>query len=65
LFRQLQQAGRVARDEMFRTFNMGVGMVVIAAAADVETILRSAQSVGVSAWPLGGVLPGTGRVILK
>jgi phosphoribosylformylglycinamidine cyclo-ligase len=64
LFTRLQQAGRVARDEMFRTFNMGVGMVVIAAPADGETILRSAQSVGVSAWPLGRVLPGTGRVIL-
>jgi phosphoribosylformylglycinamidine cyclo-ligase len=64
LFTQLQQAGRVARDEMFRTFNMGIGMVVIAAPADGETIVRSAQSVGVSAWPLGRVLPGTGRVIL-
>ena len=65
LFTQLQTAGRVARDEMFRTFNMGVGMVVITAPADGETIVRSAQSVGVSAWPLGRVLPGTGRVILN
>ena len=65
LFARLQQAGRVARDEMFRTFNMGVGMVVITAPADGETIVRSAQSVGVSAWPLGRVLPGTGRVILN
>jgi phosphoribosylformylglycinamidine cyclo-ligase len=64
LFTRLQQAGRVAQDEMFRTFNMGVGMVVITAPADGETILRSAQSVGVSAWPIGRVLPGTGRVIL-
>jgi phosphoribosylformylglycinamidine cyclo-ligase len=65
LFARLQQAGRVARDEMFRTFNMGVGMVVIAAPHDGETIVRSAQSVGVSAWPLGRVLSGTGKVILK
>lgn len=65
LFRELQQAGRVARDEMFRTFNMGVGMVVITAPADGETIVRSAQSKGVGAWPLGRVLPGTGRVILN
>lgn len=65
LFSQLQTAGRVAREEMFRTFNMGVGMVVITAPADGETIVQSAQSVGVSAWPLGRVLPGTGRVILN
>lgn len=65
LFSQLQTAGRVAREEMFRTFNMGVGMVVITAPAHGETIVQSAQSVGVSAWPLGRVLPGTGRVILN
>jgi phosphoribosylformylglycinamidine cyclo-ligase len=65
LFRQLQQAGAVARDEMFRAFNMGVGMVVIAAAADGETIIRAAQSERVGAWRLGRVVRGTGRVILN
>jgi len=65
LFARLERAGRVARDEMFRTFNMGIGMVVIVPPADGETIVRSAQSVGVSAWPIGRVLPGTGRVILN
>jgi phosphoribosylformylglycinamidine cyclo-ligase len=64
LFRQLQQAGNVARDEMFRAFNMGVGMVVIAAPGDVETILRAAQSKGVGAWRLGRVIRGAGQVVL-
>ena len=65
LFTRLQQAGRVAREEMFRAFNMGVGMVVIAPPADAETIVRSAQSVGVNAWPVGRVTPGAGRVVLN
>ena len=64
LFTQLQRAGDVARAEMFRAFNMGVGMVVIAAPADVETIVRAAQSVGVRGWRLGRVVRGTGRVVL-
>jgi phosphoribosylformylglycinamidine cyclo-ligase len=64
LFRQLQNAGAVARDEMFRAFNMGVGMVVIAAAADGETIIWAAQSEGVGAWRLGRVIRGTGQVVL-
>jgi phosphoribosylformylglycinamidine cyclo-ligase len=64
LFRQLQNAGAVARDEMFRAFNMGVGMVVIAAAADGETIIRAAQSEGVGAWRLGRVIRGTRQVVL-
>ena len=65
LFTQLQQAGGVARDEMFRAFNMGVGMVVIAGPADVETIMRAAQSVDVGAWRLGRVIRGAGQVVLN
>jgi phosphoribosylformylglycinamidine cyclo-ligase len=49
---------------MFRAFNMGVGMVVIAAAADGETIIRAAQSEGVGAWRLGRVIRGTRQVVL-
>ena len=65
LFTQLQQAGGVARDEMFRAFNMGVGMVVVAGPADVETIMRAAQSVEVGAWRLGRVIRGAGQVVLN
>ena len=65
LFTQLQRAGAVARDEMFRAFNMGVGMVVICAPSDAETIVRAAQSEGVGAWRLGRVIQGTGQVVLN
>jgi len=65
LFGQLMKAGGVARDEMFRTFNMGVGMVVMADPADVETIRASAESEGVRAWLLGRVVRGSGRVVIK
>ena len=64
LFAQLQRAGGVARDEMFRAFNMGVGMVVIAAPSDLETLVGAAQSVDVRAWRLGRVVRGAGRVVL-
>ena len=64
VFVQLQRAGEVEREEMFRIFNMGVGMVVLAAPEDVETVVGSAQSVAVRAWPLGRVVRGEGRVVL-
>ena len=64
LFTQLERAGNVARDEMFRAFNMGVGMVVIVAPSHGETILGAAESEGVRAWRLGRVVRGTGRVVL-
>jgi phosphoribosylformylglycinamidine cyclo-ligase len=64
LFQQLERAGEVERDEMFRTFNMGVGMVVIAPDADAAAIMASATAHGVQAWKLGHVRTGTGQVVL-
>jgi phosphoribosylformylglycinamidine cyclo-ligase len=64
-FEVLEEAGDVARDEMFRVFNMGVGMVVITAPDDAVAVSRSAAAAGVHAWRLGEVVPGRGRVILR
>jgi phosphoribosylformylglycinamidine cyclo-ligase len=63
-FQVLQDAGGVAQDEMFRTFNMGVGLVVITSAARAEAIITSAGAAGVRAWTLGHVTRGAGRVVL-
>jgi phosphoribosylformylglycinamidine cyclo-ligase len=65
LFRVLEAAGGVSRDEMLRTFNMGVGMCVVADAADVDAVLGAAGSAGVPAWVLGHVAPGDRRVRLR
>lgn len=62
LFAQLQRGGAVASDEMFRAFNMGVGMVVAVAPPDADAIVTSAAAVGVEGWRLGCVVRGTGRV---
>ena len=65
LFQQLERAGGVDRREMFRTFNMGVGMIVITTAADAERVMASARDAGIPAWQLGDVRPGSGQVILN
>jgi phosphoribosylformylglycinamidine cyclo-ligase len=65
LFQQLQQAGGVERPEMFRTFNMGVGMIVIAAASAADDVIGASAKHGVPAWRLGTVRRGTGQVILN
>ena len=64
-FQVLQRAGDVSREEMFRTFNMGVGMVVITAASSVDAVISSARAAGVTAWIAGRVVRGSGRVILE
>jgi phosphoribosylformylglycinamidine cyclo-ligase len=65
LYQQLERAGGVARAEMFRTFNMGVGMVVFASGKDAGEVLASSTRAGVRAWQLGRVTAGDGSVILS
>jgi phosphoribosylformylglycinamidine cyclo-ligase len=65
LFAQLQRAGDVPQDEMFRAFNMGVGMVVITSSAEADAVKRSAADAGIPAWTLGRVVRGSGQVILS
>jgi phosphoribosylformylglycinamidine cyclo-ligase len=62
LFQQLERAGQVSRDEMHRTFNMGVGMVVITDEAGAAAVEASAASANVDAWRLGRTVRGTGQV---
>jgi phosphoribosylformylglycinamidine cyclo-ligase len=64
LFQELQRAGGVDQREMFRTFNMGVGMVVITAESHVSGLIDAAMARGVNAWRIGEVTPGSGQVIL-
>ena len=63
-FRVLAEAGAVAPLEMFRAFNMGVGMVVITAQDNVRDITSRAAACGIDAWECGTVVAGTGRVRL-
>jgi len=65
LFRQLAQAGGVDRDEMFRAFNMGVGMLVIGPVDAAGDVIAAAAARGVRAWRAGAVQRGSGRVILN
>jgi phosphoribosylformylglycinamidine cyclo-ligase len=65
VFRVLMEAGAVEPAEMYRTFNMGVGMVVITAPSDVNAILSAAAKAGAAGWILGSLKPGSGAVILS
>jgi phosphoribosylformylglycinamidine cyclo-ligase len=65
VFRVLQEAGSVEPAEMYRTFNMGVGMVVICAPSDAKAVLSAASAAGVAGWILGTLRSGTGAVILS
>ena len=64
LFRIIAVVGPVSEAEMFRTFNMGVGLILAVDAADEAGALARLTGLGESAFPLGPLVPGTGRVRL-
>jgi phosphoribosylformylglycinamidine cyclo-ligase len=64
LFRVLQRAGGVEEGEMYRAFNMGVGMVAAVGPEDAGEVVEALRSAGEFAWVAGEIVPGEGRVIL-
>jgi phosphoribosylformylglycinamidine cyclo-ligase len=62
VFDVVAQRGRIALDEMERTFNMGVGMVAVVPPEDADRALAVLMARHVDAWVLGEVREGTGAV---
>lgn len=62
VFDWLQATGRIETDEMRRTFNCGVGMIVIVNAGDAEKAIDVLTAGGETAWHLGNVANGSGPV---
>ena len=55
VFDWLQEVGNIAKDEMRRTFNCGVGMMVAVAEEDVDRAIEVLRQNGESAWQIGRV----------
>jgi len=62
LFRLIQQGGAVSDDEMYRTFNMGIGMIAIVAPDDLHDVEHSLERRGEASFVIGSVIAGSGVV---
>ena len=62
VFDWLADAGNIAVDEMRRTFNCGVGMIVVVDAADAGRTVSLLAQAGESAWEIGRIAGGPGPV---
>ncbi len=65
LFDWLQEAGRIERTEMYRTFNCGIGMVIILPAPQAESALTLLRAHGETATLIGEVRAGTRGVVIE
>ena len=59
LFNFLQQEGQVDEDEMYRTFNMGIGMIAVVNKLETNTILEQTD-----AHVIGTIIKGVQKVVL-
>ncbi|HEV2331717.1 MAG TPA: phosphoribosylformylglycinamidine cyclo-ligase [Gammaproteobacteria bacterium] len=65
VFEWLMQEGNVPLPEMYRTFNMGLGMVACVAEADAARSLEILAAAGEQAWRVGRVEPGSDGVVIR
>jgi len=64
IFSLIQERGRIKEREMFRTFNMGIGLAVVVGKRDAAPAVRHLARLGQKAWVIGDLVRGTHEVVL-
>lgn len=64
VFEWLAAQGSVATIEMFNTFNMGIGFVLLVPADQADRTVQWFQTQNLPAWAIGEVISGSGELIL-
>ena len=63
IFEHLQQLGNVEQDEMLRTFNMGLGMLLVVPSAKFKKVHTFLERVGEKAYTVGRIVKGERKVM--
>jgi phosphoribosylformylglycinamidine cyclo-ligase len=62
IFEHLQQLGNVSQDEMLRTFNMGMGMLLVVPSAKFKKAQSVLERVGEKSYTIGRIIKGERKV---
>ena len=65
IFNFIQKVGNVPIEEMFRVFNMGIGMIVITKPENIDEVLKICKYHGFNAWIIGKVIEGSGNIVIR
>ncbi len=65
IFRVLEEKAKIAQEELYRVFNMGIGMVLVVEPLYVKRVLRILERFRLKAWTIGEVGSGQRRVVLE
>jgi phosphoribosylformylglycinamidine cyclo-ligase len=64
IFKVIQKRARISDREMYRTFNMGIGMVIVVSKNDVKKARETIKKFRLKAWTIGKIIKGRGEVII-
>lgn len=64
IFSLMQKLGNIEEREMFNTFNMGIGLVLVVKKSDVSAVLDTLKDTGEKAYLIGSVAKGEGGIEL-
>ena len=64
IFTYLQSKG-VPEDEMWGTFNMGIGFIMVVKAKDKDKIIKKLSKYGENAYEIGHIEEGDSKICLK
>ena len=59
VFQAIQSRGAVALEEMYRVFNMGIGLILVVAAENADRVIARAAELGERAYPIGEMVAQT------
>ncbi len=62
VFSVIKKVGDVSHDEMLRTFNLGVGLVIVCRNQNTDFVIEALNSKGEDAFKIGEISNGTGQV---
>jgi len=65
VFRVLRDAGDASWEEMYRVFNMGIGMIAVTRPGDAGGVAEEIRAAGCPVEPCGELVEGEGRVRLS
>lgn len=62
IFTWLSETGGIPRDEMYRVFNMGLGLIVVLPKGEIGTAVKTIMDCGLDCWPVGSIEEGLPRI---
>jgi phosphoribosylformylglycinamidine cyclo-ligase len=65
VFDWLRREGRIAAEEMWRTFNCGIGYTLIVAGEDAGRAIAELDALGLAAWPIGSIVAASAEARVR